>query len=455
MIIKETDVVIIGAGLTGLTSAFYLKKRGRNLQILEQADRTGGQIRSFHSDGFVFESGPNTGVISYPEVAELFLNLASDCRLVTAFETAKRRYIWKGNRFHELPSGLFSALTTPLFSFTDKFRILSEPFRAKGNNPDEPIADMVCRRLGKSYLDYAVDPFLSGVYAGDAQKLITRYALPKLYNLEQKYGSFIRGAIAKAKQPKTGRDRLATRQVFSTEGGLDRLTSALTHRIGMDNITLSASGIRINPNEGKWEITFSSPQGQKTIWANRVITTTGAYSLSGLLPFIPEKEIKKMTDLSYAPIVQIAVGVNNIGNLAFNGFGGLVPTREKKDVLGILYPSACFAERAPEKGALFSFFIGGIQHRELTELSDTELETLVIRAFHSMLKFPSGIEPDLLRIFRHARAIPQYERSSGERLQIIEAVEKRYPGLYLAGNIREGIGMADRIKQATLLGNRI
>jgi oxygen-dependent protoporphyrinogen oxidase len=149
---RETEVVIIGAGLTGLTAAFYLKRRGKNLHVIEQKERTGGQIHSFCSEGFTFESGPNTGVISYPEVAELFSNLEPDCRLVTAFETAKRRYIWKGNRFHELPSGLISGLTTPLFSFVDKFRILGEPFRAKGTNPEESVADLVYRRLGTQAL---------------------------------------------------------------------------------------------------------------------------------------------------------------------------------------------------------------------------------------------------------------------------------------------------------------
>lgn len=452
---SETDILIIGAGLTGLTTGFYLTRAGKDLQILERQNRIGGQIRTYREEGFVFESGPNTGAISYPEVAELFAALAPECTLEVAREDSKRRLIWKGDRFHALPSGLLSAITTPLFTLGDKFRILGEPFRAKGDNPDESVGELARRRLGKSFLDYAVDPFLSGVYAGDPMRLVTRYALPKLYNLEQQYGSFVRGAIAKAKQPKTDRDRLATKQVFSAVGGLDHLTGALSNAIGPDRITLSADAITIRPHEGKWKATFSTPEGDRTLLANQVVTTTGAYALPDLLPFIPKEEMEWITALHYAPIVQASVGIRHTGGLSFNAFGGLVPSREKMDVLGILYPSACFAGRSPEAGALFSFFIGGVKHADMVNWPEDELQALIRHAFHVMLKFPEQTEPDLIRIFRHPHAIPQYEQSSGIRLKTIAGLEARYPGLTLAGNIRDGIGMADRIRQATTIANRL
>lgn len=216
---QQTDILIIGAGLTGLTTGFWLTRAGKDIHILEKADRVGGQIHTFREKDFVYESGPNTGVVSYPEVAELFEALSPACALETAREESKRRLIWKGTGSRVSPSGLFSAVTTPLFTLGDKFRILGEPFRAKGNNPDESVGELAARRLGKSFLHYAVDPFLSGVYAGDPMKLVTRYALPKLCNLEQQYGSFIRGTIAKAKQPKTDRDRLASKKVFPPPEG--------------------------------------------------------------------------------------------------------------------------------------------------------------------------------------------------------------------------------------------
>lgn len=450
-----TDILIIGAGLTGLTTAFHLTYAGKQVHVLERADRVGGQIHTFREDGFVFESGPNTGVVSYPEVAELFAALSPACQLETAHDEAKRRLIWKGNSFRALPSGLLSAVTTPLFSLSDKFRILGEPFRAKGTNPDESVGELAARRLGKSFLDYAVDPFLSGVYAGDPLTLVTRYALPKLYNLEQQYGGFIRGTIAKARLPKTDRDRLATKKVFSAVGGLENLAQAMGDAIGRRHITLSASDVTVSPSYSSWQVTYRTAEGEQLIRANKVVTTTGAYTLPALLPFISKEEMNKICNLKYAPVIQASVGIRNTGGLRFNAFGGLVPSCEKKNVLGILFPAACFDNRAPLGGALFSFFLGGVKRPDLTCLTDSELKALIIHELHAMLKLPAGTQPDLIRIFRHEHAIPQYELSSGERFATIDKLEARYPGLILAGNMKGGIGMADRIRQATAIAKSL
>lgn len=447
----QTDIVIIGAGLTGLTAAFQLKNKGKKVVVLEKNNRIGGQIQTFNEAGFTFECGPNTGVVSYPEVAELFQALEGRCQMETAHEEAKRRLIWKNGRFVALPSGPLSAITTPLFTLKDKFRILGEPFRAKGTDPDEPVGSLARRRLGNSFLDYAVDPFLSGVYAGDPMQLITRYALPKLYRLEQDYGSFIRGTIAKAKLPKTERDRLATKKVFSATGGLSQLTKALSEAIGKEAIRLSAHDTRLVPprqENGCWTVETTTPEGPLNIETRQVITTVGAYALPELLPFVSTDEMIKISRLTYAPVIQASVGVSDTEGLRFNAFGGLIPSCEKQELLGILYPSACFDYRAPEKGALFSFFIGGVKQAEKLEWSDNQLTDLVERNFHALLKFPAGKQPDLIRLFRHPRAIPQYGIDSGERFQAIERIEARYPGLTLAGNIKGGIGMADRIRQA-------
>ncbi|MDR1437032.1 MAG: FAD-dependent oxidoreductase, partial [Candidatus Symbiothrix sp.] len=141
--------------------------------------------------------------------------------------------------------------------------------------------------------------------------------------------------------------------------------------------------------------------------------------------------------------------------LRFNAFGGLVPSREKREVLGILFPSACFRGRAPENGALFSFFIGGLKAAHLTQLSDEALTGLVVREFHAMLHFPADRHPDLIRIFRHTHAIPQYEQNSGERIAAIDRIQNQYPGLILAGNIRNGISIADRILQAATVSKDV
>jgi oxygen-dependent protoporphyrinogen oxidase len=230
---EDKDIVIIGAGLTGLSLAHFLKKKGRRPLVLEKDERPGGVIQTFSENGFVYESGPNTGVLSTKEIALLFEELNGNCTVETGQGGANKRYVMKNGRWEPLPSGLFSAVKTPLFTLGDKFRILGEPFRQPGTNPDESVADMVRRRLGNSFLDYAVDPFISGIYAGDPSRLVTRYALPKLYALEQNYGSFIKGTIRKSREKKSDDDRKATREVFSARGGLGSIISALAKEVEM------------------------------------------------------------------------------------------------------------------------------------------------------------------------------------------------------------------------------
>lgn len=441
------DIVVIGAGITGLSCAQQLVKKGKDIQILEVQDRIGGQINTQKIGDFVFETGPNTGVVKHPEVAELFEQLGSRCTLETALESSKKRLIFKGNKFHALPSGLFSAISTPLFRLKDKFRILGEPWRKKGTDPMESVGSLAERRLGKSFVEYAVDPFLSGVYAGDPYKLPARLALPKLYWLEQDYGSFVKGSIAKSKIKKTERDLKASKKVFSAKGGFTNLVNAIVDYVGIEKFTTNAKNITIVPQDNIWKISYQKDGMEQVIFANKVVTTCGAYSLPELLPFIEKDTMKDLSNLLYAPVIQVGVGIKDCGDNQWLAFGGLVPSKEKKRVLGILFPSACFEERSPKNGASMSCFIGGVRHPEMLELSDLEFENLANESMVDMLKFPKGFKADAIKISRHPRAIPQYEASSDARFAAIEKIHKQYPTLRIAGNLRDGIGIGDRIKQ--------
>ncbi len=442
------DVIIIGAGITGLTCAYQLRRKGLDVLVLEQQDRVGGQINSVREGDFIFEAGPNTGVVKYPEVAELFEQLGDRCTMEVAQASSKCRLIWKGDRFHPLPSGLGSAIATPLFRWHDKFRILGEPWRKRGTDPNESVGSLAQRRLGKSFVDYAVDPFLSGVYAGDPYQLPTRWALPKLYALEQEHGSFVRGSLAKARQPKSERDRKATKKVFSARGGFSTLVHALADEIGRDRLITSAHQIQVQPDgQGHWTITYQSPTGGVTLQAAHVVTTCGAYSLPDLLPFVEEDVMADLSHLYYAPVVQVGVGIQDGGGVQWRAFGGLVPSRENRDMLGILFPSACFTGRAPERGAAMAYFVGGTRHPEYLDWSDAQLQEMVNRSLHEMLGYPADKVADAIRIFRHPRAIPQYDTHTPARLAAIERVQQQYPTLTIAGNLRDGIGIGDRIKQ--------
>jgi len=450
----KADIVIIGAGLTGLTMAYYLKKSGRNVIVIEKESKAGGVIGTVAEDGFLFETGPNTGVLSTPEIAGLFIDLNGTCNLDTANQKKKKRLILKNGKWQPLPSGLYSAVTTPLFSLKDKFRILGEPFRKPGNDPDETLSQLVKRRMGTSYLDYAVDPFISGIYAGDPDTLVTRYALPKLYSLEQKYGSFIRGAFKKARETKSEEQKRATGEVFSVRGGLENLINSLVNELKEASLKTCVNNISVEPNGTGYLVFFKNSKGdQEEILASNVVTTFGGTDLKNALPFIQEKDLISITDTKYAAVVQVAVGYKSWKGRTLDAFGGLIPSREQRGVLGILFPSAIFSGRAPENGALLSVFLGGIKKPDIIIKSDMEIRDIVMKEIRETLF--NNSEPDLFKIFRYKHAIPQYEITSGERLDCIKKVQDKYPGLILAGNIRDGIGMADRVRQAKTVADLI
>jgi len=443
---KNVDVVIIGAGLTGLTIAFYLKKAGKNILVLEKDNRTGGVINTENQEGFTFETGPNTGIIGSPELVELFDDLKGKIEPQSANPNANNRWIWKNGKWCTLPSGFLTAVFTPLFSLKDKFRILGEPFRKPGENPNETVDQLVLRRMGKSYLNYAVDPFISGIYAGDPARLVTRYALPKLYNLEQNYGSFIKGAIQKKKEPKTEVEKRVSKEVFSVKGGLKNLMDVLTDEIGQKNILLNTSEINISPDKTGFKVNVNHKDGKAVeVNSDKTITTIDTKNLKDVLSFVSDKELDDLTNLNYAKVVQVVAGYKNWQGKELNAFGGLVPSTENRDCLGILFPSTLFDNRAPKDGAILSVFMGGMKRPDMIEKSDEEIKKIALKEIKITLD--SDYQPDLLRVFRYEQAIPQYEETSGVRFKAIDQLQNKYPGLILAGNIRDGIGMADRVKQ--------
>lgn len=451
---KKVDVVVVGAGLTGLTLAFYLEKAGKKVALVEKSDRVGGAIQTLHEGDFVYEMGPNTGVIGTEGIVQLFDDLKGHCELITPDPVAKERWILKNGRWVALPSGFLSAIGTPLFTLKDKFRILGEPWRKKGTDPDETLAQLVKRRMGKSFLDYAVDPFISGIYAGDPTKLITRFALPKLYNLEHNYGSFIKGTIQKRKEPKTELQKRVSREVFSVKGGLQNLIAALENNISKEAVFCGSEHIKVSQKDaGFMTVLNTKDGGQVSIESDKVVTTFGGEGIMDILPMLPHNLLKPVADTTYAKVVQVVVGYKHWNGKNINAFGGLVPSAENKDILGILFPGTLFGGRCPQQGALLSVFVGGMKKPQMITKTDEEIQKMVLKEIELTLQCTQ--KPDLIKVFRYPKAIPQYDISTKERYAAIAAIEKEYKGLHLAGNIQGGIGMADRVQQAWELAKKL
>ncbi len=438
-------VAIIGAGITGLTTAFYLKRAGIDFAVFEKSDHTGGVISTKTEDGFLYETGPNTGTISNAETVELFKQLERDVNIELADETAKKRLILKNGRWEVLPGGIFAGIKTNLFTLTDKFRLLGEPFRKPGTNPNETVAELVKRRMGKSFLDYAIDPFISGIYAGDPKKLVTKYALPKLYNLEQQYGSFIGGAIKKGREKKSEQEKKVTKKIFSAEGGLSEIINALVKNIQPGNILLNQN-IKVEKTDTGYKIGDTE--------FSHVISTINAPGLKPVFPFLSSADLASITNLNYAKVVEITLGFKQWKGIDINAFGGLIPSKERRNILGILFMSTLFKNRAPENGALITSFVGGTKKEFLTEMEETELIDFLKPELTELLGLPE-FNPDLIQLHYHKNAIAQYDELSKYRLLSIKSIEMQNPNLFLAGSIRDGVGMADRIKQANTIAKQI
>ncbi len=446
----KTDTIIIGAGLTGLTTAFYLQRAGKDFLVLEKTDTYGGAIQTETEKDFLYEKGPNTGVVGTPEMAELFEDLGDKIKPEIAGDEVNKRYILKNGKWEALPGGLWQGITTPLFTTKDKFRLLGEPFRKKGTNQHETLADLVKRRMGQSFLDYAIDPFILGVYSGDPAYLVPKYALPKLYNLEQNYGSFIGGAIKKGFAKKDEHEKKASRKVFSVEGGLANLTKALYQSAGEKHFIFNAENTQVFPENDYFTVKTVQNGAPISIQAKKVITAIGAFALPEILPFVPKEQMQKISKLKYARVVEVVLGFNHWTGFPLDGFGGLIPFIENRDVLGYLFLSAFLKNRAPEHGALLTLFLGGVRKDYINDYSDDEIRKIVDNETKDLMKL-TNFKPDLFKIFRHKQAIPQYGEDSGERFKTVKALEKQYQGLIIGGNLKEGIGMADRVKQGKLL----
>lgn len=444
-------VVIVGAGLTGLTLAFYLQKKGIDFLIIERQKRPGGVIRTYSDSGFTYEAGPNTGVLGTLEMMQLFCDLKSECMPEAPNPEARRRLIWKQGKWHSLPSSLKEAITTPLFSLNDKIRILGEPFRPKGKNPTESVADLVKRRLGNSFLDYAVDPFISGIYAGNPHELITRYALPKLYNLEQAYGSFTVGALAKKiieKGPKP------SREVFSVKGGLENLINALVKKIGRHRIIFEVQNCQVSALHNQFKVLAHKPNQNIHINSRVVVSTVGTNGMEALLPFIPNEYFQALQGLDFAKVVQVVIGFDQWTGICLDAYGGLVPSKENRRLLGVLFTSSFLSGRAPAGGALLNVFMGGSRQPGIIDLSDKEIIQIIREEICEMMGL-NVFNPVLLKVFRYPCAIPQYAAGTAERLEAISQLQQMYKGLFLAGNLHGGIGMADRVAQAVNLAQQI
>lgn len=460
---ERRDVAVVGAGITGLTTAFHLARGGLDVVVLEAADRVGGVIESLELERpegtWRFETGPNTVVESRPEVPRLVQAAGLDGPRLAADRSAKKRYLWKGDRLVPLPSGAGSFFTSPLYSLRAKLRLLAEPFIGRPEDGrEESVAEFVRRRLGPEMLDYAVAPFVSGVYAGDPDRLSARWAVSRVHALEEEHGSLIRGMFARMKQRKKegsgkgGGPAGPGGDMITFRDGLETLPRRLATAVaGNGGEVHTATPVRRLTADGDG---FVLETDGGTVTARRVVLTVPADAAATLLGDTTAGVARPFAEIPYAKLVVATLGLRR-DDVAhpLDGFGFLAPRRESLRVLGCLFTSSFFPGRAPDGWAAMTAFAGGRTDPEVVELSDDELRRLFLGDLERALGLTG--DPSVLTFRRWQRAIPQYELGHGRYYELAAEIQTALPGLTLAGNYLHGVSVPDRIQRGTRVAEEI
>lgn len=481
---------IIGAGISGLVTAWLLREQGHRVLVLERSSETGGALRTTRDrDGWMAEWGPNTIVESSRRIHTLIDRLGLGDRRIYPGNQAKKRYIVRNGHMVAVPQSPVALFNTPLLSRAAKMQVFREPFvRRRAADHEESLADFVRRRLGEEFLTWPIDALVGGIYAGDPEKLSVQHAFPRLALLEQQYGSLIVGQIRGGVKRPPGSDEIPRNKaaIFSFKNGLQELTDRLATLLA-DDISTSREITRIVPAnqtgsdhatdtsdnktvhhaidgntravhtsaQPRWHIGFASKH-EPVEQVDAVVYAGNAHSL-GRIAFPEDLSglLEPVQQITHPPVVSLTMGFRR-QEIAhpLDGFGVLVPGVEQLPILGTLFVSSLFEGRAPDADHVtLTTYMGGMRQPDLAMLEADEQQALVLQALRQILGLKGT--PLFRQRMLWARAIPQYEMGHGQCQQALHQAEHRYPGLYFAGNYRTGISVGDTLTAAHELADRI
>ena len=417
-------VAIVGAGISGLTCAYWLEKHGNEVTVFDKASRVGGTIVTEKQDGFLIDFGPNSTLETSETLKQLVKELGIEDQKIYGNETSDNRYILKNGELQALPMTPPKFLRSKLFSTRAKLRLLKEPFIKPSGGQDISLADLVRLRLGPEFLDYAINPFVAGVYAGDPDQLSAPAAFPKLYALEQKYGSFIKGAIKGARERKKRKDVARDRaRLFSFTGGMDTFPKAVEGTL-REPVRLGVSVTDITHRDGKFALNLAGPQTGDFSF-DRVVLSVPADSLASILKNTTPQKAEQFANIEYPPVAVVFTGfrIDDVRR-DLDGFGFLVPAVENRQIPGSIWNSSLFPGRAPDGFCAITTFVGGTRQPENVSLDDGRLTGLVLDEINDIVGLRG--DPVLTRIKRWSRAIPQYSMGYGTVQRMIDELEDEF-----------------------------
>lgn len=451
------DVIIIGGGISGLSLLYFLRAKNVDALLLEQAPRVGGSIRSERVDGFLIERGPNTTAMSNMALFNLIQGAGLELQLQLPLDISKKRFIVKASSLIPLPMSFGSFVGTRLFSAKGKLTIINEPFVKRGTDPDESVGSFFARRFGADVAEYAVKPFISGIYAGDATQLAMRTAFPSVYDIEQKYGSVIGGFIKKSrdKAPQNVRPPKPPNKgkSISFDGGLEALPLAL-HALMSDRIVTGAHDIAITQYSSQATVKWNREHIAHSEETAKIVISAPAYAASELFRGVNENVSAALANVPYASVAIAHLGFRRTDiSHPLDGFGFLVPPCENKQVLGCLFSSSLFAGRAPEGQSLLTVFLGGSRNPAMLQRSDDEIKRIAIDELTSLVGLHG--DPVMSLVTKIARAIPQYTVPYLRAMETVNAFESATPNIFFCNNFKGGISIGDCVQNAAKMAEML
>jgi oxygen-dependent protoporphyrinogen oxidase len=459
-------VAVVGAGITGLVAAYELRRRGVNVTLYEASGHAGGAIRTTHAEGFLAEHGPNSFVTS-PAVDALLSQLDLQDDVIEAQGGSNRRYVVRDGRLMPFPITPVAMLGTRLLSFRAKLRVLLEPLvRTRASEDDESIASFVRRRLGHEVLDYAVDPFISGIFAGDPETLSLAHAFPRVAELEREYGSLSKGLMAQRRQVKSGEPHPAAHggpmsaapapraRIVSFVDGMQTLTDALEASL-VGTLRLGCPVRLVHRQDARWVVDAGQDGASRNRTVDAVVMATPAHVLAAMeMPAALRKYAAPVERVDYPPVSTITFGFRRDEvSHPLDGFGVLVPAVEKRSIMGALFNSTLFPSRAPDGYVAITCFVGGARQPERAR-EDTDL--LMERVLHDLRQLLGAMgEPVFAKHVYWPRAIPQYTVGYQAVKDAADITERANPGLYLTGNYRNGVSVGDCIASGQQVAEKV
>jgi oxygen-dependent protoporphyrinogen oxidase len=454
-------VIVVGGGISGLATAWLLRDKARkagvelDLTLLEKEERLGGKIWSIKADGYTCEWGPNGFLDSKPQTLELCSAIGVDANLHRSNDNARKRFIYSGGELHRMPENGSSFLKSRLISWPGKLRLALEPtpFIAKApEGVDETLAAFGRRRLGREALDKLIAPMVSGIFAGDPETMSLVSCFPRIAELERDYGGLVRAMIMLARKKK--KERAEGKAVSSAAGpggvltsfreGIQFLTDAMASSLG-DIIKSGSPVVAVEKGQSlPYRLRCAGGSEQE---ADVVIVAAPAFAAADMLAGLDAGISGVLRQIPYSSMTVICFGYDRDQvTHPLDGFGYLVPKKEGRSILGTLWDSSMFENRAPEGKVLLRSMMGGACFPEYIKLSDDEVAARVKRDLKDLMGIDA--EPSLVRIFRHEQAIPLYTTGHGKRLEALGARLEARPGLILTGNSYRGIGLNDCVAAA-------